>query len=162
MLLHGRHDALLDVAGDLRVPLVVDPRHLLVTFGDDAHLRGGGPGAVAHNGRRDAGLTARLRERRGRVVGSGQRDERRSAAERCDVVSDVGRAADPMTFVIEHHDRHRGFWRDARHAARDELVEHGVAHHEHVGACHAGHEGSRPLRRERRQHRPGVPLRTAA
>ena len=44
-------------------------------------------------------------ERRRRLVLAGERDERRPSAERRDVVRDVGGAADPMTFVIEHDDR---------------------------------------------------------
>ena len=79
-----------------------------------------------------------------------------------DVVRHVGRAADAMAFVIEHHDRDRRLGRDARDAAGDELVEHRVADDEHVGASEAGGDRPRALRRERRQHRPGEPPRTAA
>ena len=39
---------------------------------------------------------------------------------------------------------HRRFGRDARDASGDELVEHGVADDEHVGARHAGRRASAP------------------
>ena len=61
-------------------------------------------------------------------------DERRLAAERRDVVRDVGGAADAIRLVIEGDDRHRRFGRDARHAADDERVEHRVADDEDVRA----------------------------
>ena len=94
-----------------------------------------------------------LRQRRRRLVLAGHRDQRGAAAERRDVVRDVGGAADPMAFMVEHHDRHRRFRRDARDASRDELVEHRVADDEDVGAAEAGGDRPRPVRRERGQHR---------
>ena len=59
------------------------------------------------------------------------------AAERDDIVRDVGGAAHAVHVVIERDDRDRGFRRNARHAADDELVDHGVADDEDVHAAHA-------------------------
>ena len=60
-----------------------------------------------------------------------------AAAERRDVVGDVGGAAEPVLFVIEPDDRHRGFRRDALHAAEHEVIEHEVADDEDGAAGEA-------------------------
>jgi len=44
----------------------------------------------------------------------------------------VGGAPQPARLVVEGDDRNRGLGRDARHAADDEGVDHGVAHDEDV------------------------------
>ena len=118
MLLHGGHDALLDLAVDLRVGFVIDARHLLVALGDDAHLRGRRPGGIADEPGAMPAVSARVGERCRRFVLAGHRDERRAPAERRDVVRHVGRAADAMGLVIERHDRDGRLRRDARDAAR--------------------------------------------
>ena len=142
--------------------LVVDARDLLVALGDDADLGGRRPAASPTSAGAMPASRHALRQRRGRIVMARDGDERGASAERRDVVRHVGGAADPMAFVIEHDDRHRRFRRDAGHASRDELVEHGVADDEHVGARQAAGDRPRPVRRERRQHRQGAPPQTAA
>ena len=134
LLLHGAHDAVLDGAGDLGIRLVVDARDLLIPLRDDPHLGRRRARRVADERRRDPGLVAGARERRRRVVLSGDGDERRLAAERRHVVRDVRGAANPVRLVIEGDDRNRRLGRDARHAPDDELVEHGVADDEDVRA----------------------------
>ena len=164
MLLDLAEDAPLDVVGDLGVGLVVDARHLLVPVGDDADLGRRRPAGVADERRGDAGFAAGVRQRRGRLVHAGDGDERRLAAERGDVVRDVGRAAHPEHLVIERDDRHRRLGRDAGDAADDELVEHGVADDEDAGAARGAGDPPRPIRRDGRQQHDGrgVPPRTAA
>ena len=53
------------------------------------------------------------------------------AAERRDVVRDVGGAAQARVLRLEPDDRHRRFRRDPRHASDDEAIEHDVADDEH-------------------------------
>ena len=90
-----------------------------------------------------------------RVVHAGDGDERRLSAERRDVVRHVGRAAHPQHLVIEGDDRHRRLGRDARDAADDELVEHGVADDEDAGAAGRRRDPARAVRRDGwQQHGP--------
>ena len=95
---------------------------------------------------------------------AGDGDERGLAAERDDVVRDVGRAAHAVHLVVERDDRDGRFRRNARHAADDELVEHGVADDEDVARrSRATTICARALRREwRQQHRRGEMRRTEA
>ena len=61
------------------------------------------------------------------VVRSDEADDLDAAAERRHVVRDVGGAAQPVSLVIELHDRHRRFGGDAFDAADHEMIEHHVA-----------------------------------
>ncbi len=67
---------------------------------------------------------------RRRGIGPDDADQRDPAAERRDVVRDVGGAAQPGVLRLEADDRDRRFRRDARHAPDDEAIEHDVADHE--------------------------------
>ena len=69
----------------------------------------------------------RARNRPRRVVVADEADERHAAAERRDVVRDVGRAAEPVFVAREADDRHRRFRRDAIDVADQEVIEHHVA-----------------------------------
>ncbi len=127
-----RHHRLFDRPVGLAVVLVVDARHLLVALGDDAHLLGRRPPGIL-----DEPVERRARGRQfsaqpvGRGVRSDHADERHAAAERQDVVRDVGGAAQPHVLRPEAHDRHRRLGRNARHVPDDEAVEHHVADDEH-------------------------------
>ena len=61
-------------------------------------------------------------------------DEQRAAAECRDVVRDVGGASQADVLGLKLHDRDGGLWRNARHAADDEAIEHHVADDEHARA----------------------------
>ncbi len=160
----GADDAVFDLAGDLRVVLIVHACDLLVPLGDDAdlgrrHALGIGGDEPGFN----AGLAAPLQQRLRVVVLPRHRDERRVAAKGGDVVRHVRRAADAVCLVIEGDDGHRRLRGDARHSADDERVEHRVADDEHVRGGEGGNEAGRAIRRERRQlHVRRVPPRTAA
>ena len=164
MLLDCRDDPALHVSSNLRIALVVDTRDLLIALGDDSHLcRGGAFGIGGDTRGFDSGIAAALHQCLRVVVLARDRDECRVAAERGDVVGDVGGAADAVRLMIERDDGHRRFRRDARHAADDERVEHRVADDEHMRAVEGGNEAGCPLSRERKQfHYRRAPPRTAA
>ena len=157
-------DAALDLVRDLAIRFIVDARDLLIAVGDDANLRRRWSAGVADERWCDARFAAGVRECRRAIVHAGDGDERRLAAERGDVVRDVGRPADPEHLVIEGDDRHRRLWRNPRHAADDELVEHGVADHEDMSAARGAGDPPRPFRRDGwQQHEDRVvPRQTAA
>ena len=120
-------------------------------------------GRVSDERRCDARFATGLGQRRGGLIPAGDSDERRVAAERDDVARDVGRAAHAVHVVVERDDRDGRFRRNARHAADDELVDHGVADDEDVHAAHARDDLARALRREwRQQHRRDELRRTEA
>src|SRR6185503_15687677 len=100
-------DAALDLTGNLDIGLVVDARDLLIAVGDDANLRRRWSTGVADERWCDARFAAGVRECRSAIVHAGDGDEGRLAAERGDVVRDVGRPADPEHLVIEGDDRYR-------------------------------------------------------
>ena len=66
-----------------------------------------------------------------RIVCAHDADERGAAAERRDVIGDVGGAAEPHVLGLELHHRHRRLRRDSGHPPDDEAIEHDVAGHEH-------------------------------
>ena len=92
---------------------------LLGVVGDDepaAHLR--------------AGL--RRAQVRGRLVVSNHSEELDAAAERGDVVRDVGGAAEAVLLLLEADHRDRRFRRNALDAADDEVIQH----HVEIGRAH--------------------------
>ncbi len=134
---HGRFHR----PADLAVVLVVDPRHLLIAHRHHPQL----PRRAAVRVADDApGADREPREigaqpLRFRVVPD-DADDLHAAAERRDVVGDVGGAAEPVLLVIEPDDRHRGLRRDPLHAAEHEVIEHEVADDEDGAAREArGH-----------------------
>jgi hypothetical protein len=70
---------------------------------------------------------AAARQGGGAVVLAGDGHQRRLAAERRDVVRDVGGAAESELLAVEAHDGHRRFRRNAIDASDDEVIEHHIA-----------------------------------
>ena len=123
-----RDDGGLDRRRDLAVALVVDPRHLLVARRHHAQLPRRAARRVADDARRaDRAPGEILEQPRAVGVAADDADRLDAAAERDDVVGDVGGAAEPLRLVVEADDRHRRFRRDPLDPADDELIEHQVA-----------------------------------
>ena len=162
-LLNRVDDAAFGVAANFRVVFVIDARHLLIALGHDSHFRRrDAVGIRRDESAFDPGVAAALHQRLRVVILAGHGDKGRVAAQRGDVVSDVGRAANSMRLVIEHDDGDGRFGRDTRHAADDEGIEHRDADDENVRAGEGGNEPAGALSRERKQHGRRAPPRTAA
>ncbi len=80
-------------------------------------------------------------------IGADHADDLRAAAHRDDVVGDVGGAAEPVLLVVERHNRHRRFGRDAVDAPDDEVIEHHVADNEDDAVAKSAQEVSQELAR---------------
>ena len=93
---------------------------------------------VPHLGARQARAQVR-----GRLVVADHAEELDAAAERGDVVRDVGGAAEAVLLLLEADHRDRRFRRDAIDAADDEVIEHHVADHQDRAPGRRGDERRR-------------------
>ncbi len=113
---------------NLAIVFVVDARDLLVAGCHDAEFaRRAAMPIVDDAGGTDAELFEIGAEAHGRFVLAHQSDDAYVPAERRDIVRDVGGAAQTVIFVIEPHDRYRGFRRNTIDHADHEVIEHQVA-----------------------------------
>ena len=116
--------------------LEVKPHHLLMPA-DDAHLRRR-RSIRRHESRViDAVFHELFLERAAVVILADEAREKRVAAEECEVVRDVCRAAERFLLARDVVDRHGRFGRDARDFAVVVLVEHDVAGNEDLAAREA-------------------------
>ena len=113
--------------------LKVEPHHLLMSA-DDAHLRRRRPVRRHESRVIDAVFYELLLERAAVIVLADKAREKRVAAEECEVVRDVRRAAERFLLARDVVDRHGRFGRDARDFAVVVLVEHDVAGNEDLAA----------------------------
>ena len=118
----------------------VNADHLLLV-GHDARLDAGGAGAALSNPRQPMCVFAQqaLELAGGQVAAHGAEQFRRHP-QGGQVARHVGRAAGHEALVLEIQHRHGRFRRNARHAAPDEMVEHGVADHQDAGLVRAGQD----------------------
>ena len=144
------HHAGQGFAADVGARLAVGA-HDLLGVGDDAGLDRGRPGGILdQRGQLDVPALELPAQRAARLVGAGDSEQHRPAAERAEVRDHVSRSAERGRFTLDLDHRHRRLRRNPLDAPPHVAVEHHVSQHRDPAAGETIDDRGEPIAIEAR------------